>query len=374
MNRLNMLALCIALPWMLAIPEASAQTSRPVLDESTLLFRLYNPSSDDGYQVRLSGTAWNAGNAQDAIQVEVLRGRTTVVSLRCGFDYSSDWRTGEFSCESDREHLLNATGEMTVNLSYVDDRAETTTLIRTLRVNVRAYRYWTGNDDRGRPRLVNRYQIAGDDLLGTAFVSVDGENYLHFHSWLNDRADGTAQVLRCRIGDLRLDRDFRLGGRSSDPIEVQEWLSPDTETRTISYRRYQYNVYELIAGMRPADSVPTVVYLGDHPGTWTCDVRAAGSNRRTFVFDVDAAGAIAPHPEELSDGFPGLPGHVHMVDVRIPTTSPDVIVDPAAFRSTWQYGTPRVATAAWAEMVASLPPARGSSAPTGGGGGRRGRR
>lgn len=373
MNRWIILALCAALCCAVGTDGATAQAARPVLDESILQFNLYNPSSDDGYQVRLSGTAWNAGNAQDAIQMDVLRGRTNVVSLRCGFDYDSDWHTGEFECESDREHLLNATGELTVNLSYVDDRAETTTLIRTLHVNVRAYRFWTGNDDRGRPRLINRYQIDGDHLLGTAFASIDGEYDIRFFTWQSGDPDGD-EVLRCRVGDLRIETDFRLGGRSFNPIEVQEWPSSDVETRTILYQRYQYNIYNLQAGMRPADSVPTVTYLGDHPGTWTCDVRSAGRNRRTFVFEVNASGMIAAHPEESTPGFPGLPGHIHMVDVRIPETSPDIIVAPAAFRTVWQYGTPRAATAAWADMVSSLPPARGTSAPSGGGGGSRRRR
>jgi hypothetical protein len=122
------------------------------------------------------------------------------------------------------------------------------------------------------------------------------------------------------------------------------------------------------------------VFLGDHPGLWSCDMRSEGVVLRTFRFQVDAQGQIVAHAAETAPGMPRMIDGLHMVDVRFPATNPrDAFFDPAAIRAGYQYGIPWSSPAAVAEMLGALPAAAGSSAPTGragggGGGGARRRR
>lgn len=374
----------------LGATRAEAQARR-FFDETELDVHLWNRDAEGGYVVDVNGYVYGVGSSQDAIRVDVRAGTRALVSTRCGFD-ALDGDTGRLRCRTDGERRLTQTGAITVDLVYVDDVAETTTTIRTLNLTVRGYPYWVRNDDRGRPVMGTMYQIDGSDLLGSAFAYMtrpglrqteanEAQN-LQLFTAFSGSYDGYDAVLRCRVGEERV-ADRRISTRNYADFSVEERVDSTSDTRRVGWYRTRYDVEDLWWGTRiplPASGsgydTTNIVFLGDHPGLWSCDVRSSGATLRTFRFEVDASGYVVAHAVESAPGFPGMLNGLHVVDVRIPSPSPrDAAFDPAPIRAGFQYGTPWGAPSAVAEMLAALPAAMGSSAPTAARGGRgRGRR
>lgn len=369
--------------------SAEAQTPRRFLDETELNVRLWNRDPEGGYQVLVDAIVYGVGSNQDAIRLDVKRGSTMLVSTRCNFD-AIDGDAGRIVCRTDEEHRLDTTGAITVDMVYLDDVAETSSVIRTLRLNVRAYPYWVRNDDRGRPIMGAMHQIDGSDLVGTAFAwmehpslrqtQTDESQTVSLYTAFAGSYDGYNPVLRCRVGDVRIpDRNVSVNNYAD--FGVDERVDSTSDTRHVGWYRTRYSMNDLWWGTRiplPPSGTgydPTnIVFLGEHPGLWSCDVRADGAVLRTFRFDVNAEGRIEAHAIEAAPGAPGMLNGLHIVDVRIPSPSPrDAFFDPAPIRAGWHYGTPWGIPAAVAEMLGALPAASGSSAPTAGrgGGGRR---
>lgn len=382
--------LTLLLAGALALPAASAEAqARHFFDETELDVHLWNPDPEGGYVLDVNGVFYGVGSSQDAIRVDVRAGSRSLVSTRCGFE-AIDGDAGLLRCRTDEGHRLTQTGTVTVDLVFVDDVAETTTTVRTMSLNVRSYPYWVRNDDRGRPIMGAMYQIDGSDLLGSAFAYMTNPSLrqsealepqvMQLFTAFSGSYDGYDAVLRCRVGDVRVP-DREISTRNYADFGVDERLDPTSDTRHVGWYRTRYEMQNLWWGTRiPLPSTGTgydttnVVFLGDHPGHWSCDVRSSGSVLRTFGFDVDAQGFVVAHGVEAAPGFPGMLNGLHVVDVRIPSPSPrDAAFDPAPIRAGFQYGTPWGAPAAVAEMLAALPAAMGTSAPTGGRGGRGGR-
>lgn len=375
-----LLALGIAIP---AVTEA--QTTTRTFDETELDVHLWNRDPEHGYTVRVNGYFYGVGSSQDAIRVDVRHGRTSLVSTRCSFD-ALDGDCGRLSCETDPEHTLTQTGDITVDLVFIDDVAETSTVIRTLNLNVRGYPYWVRNDG-SRSIMGTMYQVDGSDLLGTAFTwmehpslrqtQTDESQRVFFYTAYSGSYAEHPAVLRCRVGDVRIpDRD--LSARNYADYGVDERLSSTSDTRHVGWYRTRYEPRDLWWGTRiPLPPTGTgydptsIVFLGEHPGDWSCDVRSEGNVLRTFRFTVDASGYIVAHGTEGSAGMPAMLPGLHIADVRLPASGGiDDAIDPAAIRAGFQYGTPWLPASAVTEMLAALPAARGSSAPTAAGRGR----
>lgn len=387
----NTLLSLVALALALVLPRATAhaQPAAHYLDESEVYLRLFNPDAEGGYLVLLDAIVYGVGSRQDAIRVDVRQGRSTLVSTRCNF-VELDGDAGRLECRSDEGHRLRATGEVFVDMVYLDDVAESSAVMRTFRLNVRGYPYWVRDDDRGHHVMGTMYQLDGSDLLGTAFAwmehpslhqsATDETQRVYLFSAFSGTYDGYSAVLRCRVGDERIP-DRTLSVRDYHDFGVDERLSPTSDTRHVGWYRTRFEVSDLWWGPRlpmPASGSgydPTnLVFLGDHPGAWSCDVRSDGAVLRTFRFVVDADGRIAAHAIEAAPGAPRMLNGLHLVDVRLPSPSThDVAIDPAAIRAGWQHGTPWLVPAAVAEMLGALPAASGSSAPSSARAGARGR-
>ncbi len=381
------LSMLVVLMVGLQASSAAAQAPAHYFDETTLHVRVWNSDPESGYVVRVDGIVYGVGNRQDAIRLDVKQGGRTLVSTRCGFD-AIDGDAGRLECSTDSAHLLTATGEIVVEAVYLDDVAETSAVMRTLRVNVRGYPYWVRSDG-SRQIMGTMYQLDASDLLGTAFAYMehprmqqtnpDEPQRLSFYTAFSGRYEGFDVMLRCRVGEERID-DLTVSLNPYATVEVDERLDPNSEIRHVGWYRARLEVERLWWGPRIASNgtgydPSNLVFLGEHPGLWSCDVRSEGAVLRTFRFVVDADGRVASHPVEGAQGMPGMLNGLHVVDVRLPAASPrDVAIDPAAIRAGMQYGTPWPAPAAVSEMLAALPAATGSSLPTavrGGAGARR---
>ncbi len=377
------------------VPSTAGAQARPrMLDESELYLRLWTPSPEGGYVVRLDATVYGITSDQDAIRLDVKQGTRTIATTRCRYS-ARDGDAGQLrNCETDSGAPLTATGDLRIDVVYLDDVAETSEVLRTLNVTVNAYPYWVRNDG-SRQIMGARYQIDGSDQLGTAFVYQENASLtqteahepqaIYFYTTFSGSfSGGGSPVFRCTVNGERIP-DRRTSWSSFAEYDVEERVSPTADTRRVGWYRARIHVQDLWWGTRiplPASgsgyNTAETQFLGDHPGLWSCDFRRDGQVLRTFRFTADAQGRIAPHAEETSASPLRLLSSVHLVDVRIPNPSPiDAAVDPAAIRRASQYGRAWSAPDAVREMLAALPPASGSVAPTrvgGGGGGGRGRR
>ncbi len=390
-----------ALVTSIARPAGAQQTApgaAPVrmVDETELNVQLWTPSPSGGYVFRIRGTVYGVGSNQDALRITVKQGDRTLVEARCPLNnFDSDTHAAALRCETASDHLLTATGDVSVELVYDDDNTSTRELIRTLNLHVNRYPYWTGNQG-NRPVIGGRYQISGDDLLGTAFVyrnspsvhqtEAHAEQNVSFYTAFSGFYNaGSVQTLRCSVDGQRLQGDIRGSLRSYADFNVDEWTAQNAEQRHLGWYRARFNAQNLWWGPRvpfPSNhsgyNTANTTFLGEHPGQWSCELRVDGNTLRTFLFTVTPDGVVAPHAEQQGLTGMRLLNGVSIVDVRLPNPDAvDAIVNPAAIRAASQYGRPWANPDAVREMLGALPPAVGSSdasRPGAAAGGRRGHR
>lgn len=375
----------------LASSVAVGQSGPRMVDESELFVRLWSSSPETGYVVRVDATVYGVGSNQDAVRVDVIQRGRTIATRRCSLSLRGS--VGRLECEVGGDAPLTASGDLTVDLVYVDDVAESTETIRTLQLRVNAYPYWVSGD--GSRQIMGRsWQIDGSDQLGTAFVYMQNSSlaqteanqpqHISFYtSFSGAYSSGSAPVLRCTVNGATRIPDLNASWSPISDYEVQERTSQTADIRTIRWYRARIETYEIFWGRRIPSAVAGLdttglQFLGDNPGQWSCDFRQSGRVLRTFRFVVDADGRIAPHTEEAGPGAMRLIPGLHLVDVRLPHPNPiDAVVDPAAIRRASQYGRPWSNPDGVREMLGALPPASGSVAPSraaGGSAGVRGRR
>ena len=364
-----------------AVMSSATAAEAQTLNEATLYVRLHTPDPESGgYAVRLDAEVRDIASRQDRLRIDVKQGARTVVSQVCAPNELARTSAG-FQCTTADSGLITTTGAVTIEVQYMNDVAETTTLLRSMNVNVRGYPYWVHDDDRGRPVIGTTYQIDAGSLVGTAFAYMredDDRRPLQLFTAFAGTYEGFDSTLRCRVGDQRIP-DVEVSTSAFAEVQVEEWTSQQAERRRIAWYRARLEMNGLWWGPHvegaSAGWSGAPVFLGDHPGLWSCDMRSDGAVLRTFNFMVDAQGNVVPHGLEASPAMPRMIERLHVVDVRFPATSPrDAFFDPVAIRASFQYGTPWADPSAVSEMLAALPPANGSSAPTARGGAAAGRR
>ena len=378
----------VALGTMLCGQVSAQDAPVRMVDESELYVRLWTPNHETGYVVRVDATVYGVTSSQDAIRLDVKQGRRQIATVRCPFR-ARDENAGQLRCETSRDTPLTATGDVTVDLVYVDDVAESTEVIRTLQLRVNAYPYWIRSDG-SRQIMGSDWQIDGADMLGTAFAYMQSPSLqqteanepqaMSFYAAFSGSYSGRSAVLRCTAGGTRIP-DRTVSMSSFGDFVGEERLSPQSEIRRVGWYRTRITVQDLWWGTRieiPASgtgyNTAETVFLGQYPGLWSCDLRSEGNVLRTFRFTADAQGRVVPHAEQSGPGaLRMLPG-LALIDVRLPSPNTiDTIVDPAAIRRASQFGRAWTQPDAVREMLGALPPALGSAAPSraGGRGGRR---
>lgn len=392
-------ATALALP--AAAQDAGTAPARVhMIDETELQVRLWTPSPEGGYVFRINATVYGVNSDQDAVHVQFKQGNRTLAQVRCPLNrFDSDNHASALECQTSPEALLTATGNVSVDLVYEDDQTNQREVIRTLNLRVNRYPYWVGNRN-NRPVVGGRYQISGDDMLGTAFVyrrhpnlrqtEAHEEQGLTFYTaYSGTWRSGNVTTLRCSVNGTRLPSDVRGSMDSFADFDVDEWPGQSAPQRHLTWYRARFSTQNLWWGRRvpfPSShagyNTENTMFLAEHPGNWSCDLRVDGTTQRTFNFVVTPDGMVAPHPEQQTASALRLLNGVSLVDVRLPNPDPvDAVVNPAAIRAGAQYGHRWENAASVRDMLAALPPAVGSSEPGHGGatttaaagGGRRGR-
>lgn len=390
----------LALGAALALAPLSAlaqQSPAPrYIDETELEVRLLNQSgaNDAGaYHLHVEGTVYERIGASDAVRVDVKVGSRTLASRRCEFGSARDDDGGAGRLDCTIETDLTAMGPVRVDLVYMDDQDDSATLFRTL--NLRVVRFWSWEGMNGnRPRHRAQFQVVGDDLLGAAYgyhigESVDlnrGRGQMQFYFWTSSGRSGARNLpanlnnatLRCSVDGTRL-HDLEAGTQTTgSSYDVQNRVfttraPQDEDVESWTWNRVVIRPYGMWWGShadavrRNIDTEPEAarsLIMGDHPGAWVCDLRAAGRVVRQFRFTVGADGRMMQHPELVGPGAMRVVPGVTMVDMRFARANDfDFSFQPAAIRASAPYGRPWTNPEAVREMLGALPPAVGSSEP-----------
>ncbi len=355
-----------------------------VLDETETYLRLWTPQPSGGYEVRLNTIVYGVTGRADATRMDIKQGGRVLLSQRCAFG-DRDGTAARLACETPDSNLLSATGELTIELHYIDDENDRTELLRTFVVQARRYPDWIRGDGRRITEWGGRYQLLMHDAIGTAWVwhenpgsrqteALEPQHLRFFTAFAGnaDRTRGSVYSLRCTVNGTRIPDVALERGAINDLTEVSERPNMQ-DTRTVRWYRTNFTAQTLWWGRRvniPANgtgyNTANHTFLGEHQGAWSCDVRMDGQVLRTFIFSVGADGKVAQHAEQTGAQSYRQLGGLSLIDARIPNPSPgDEYIDPAAIRASFQFGQPRRQAAGSAAALTSLPAAAvGNANPT----------
>ena len=254
---------------------------------------------------------------------------------------------------TDRGHRFDATGQLSVEVYFIDDETDQEHLAATHTLDVRLLRQ---ENHQGRPRP-GHYFVNQHAFTAVAFIdqlpvhhqhmfsavrgnrgSGAGQNEVLLHVHRSQQSSPGTLALRCSVNGERIQipahqvQSEQLSQHSSNATEVHR-AGTSTEGDHMHWRRDILRL-PLTWGDQENSNLPK---LDDHPGQWDCQLR--DDNRRTFrefSFTV-SDGVIQPHPEEAT----GLhfPNGVHLVTIKVPADGPgDDRTDPRETRSGAFYG------------------------------------
>jgi hypothetical protein len=352
----------LAAPTLAAPPLGADQTPPKYVDEPELYLMLYNSGGGDGgYIFRIHAHLYGVTGDADAVRLDWMQKGKVLASQRCPIERDGD--QGRVRCDWAGERL-HAAGEITANLIYIDDQEEKEYLLRPFKLNVGTF-YWMKK---------KRYQIVGDDLLGSAYVwhqtTSDefhrGEHELRFYFWVAKAVGNLEAQLRCTV-DGKRQPDFKVWLNSNNSTVELEDDSTGTDLRyhwtpiSMAPAGLLFGTREEARAATNADLDPAEVrVLAELPGAWACDVRSEGKVLRSLRFTVTPEGRVAPHPAQAAKGAPKLLPSVSIVEIVLPKENGfDERVRPDAMRASDRYGLPWPQHESTEARRASLPPASG---------------
>lgn len=254
----------------------------------------------------------------------------------------------------DRELFLDAHGELTVEVYYIDDDTEEEHLARTHKVDVRRLtQVRPGGQRRPDAFIVNQHVHQTTALIDQVnrfeqfmFSAVAGrsgssanENTVRMYVHRSSGQSVPSLTLRCSVNGerIRLANDRVAGeqiGNSNQASEIRRvGRTNRTEGDHVHFRWDGITLPITFGGQENTQNVS----LDDHPGRWECKLRDnSRTTYREFAFTV-ADGQIQPHPEEANDLH--FPRGVHLLEVTVPADAPnDARTDPASTRNGAFYG------------------------------------
>lgn len=321
---------------------------RVVSDPAELKFRLAEARTENDkgitarYRVKADGLVVGTIARNDRLNLTWRAGGKALTTIECKIDGRGD--QAPFHCDGEQE--LDAFGDLTAELTYVVDADDRVIPLSTHALKVG--RFWTWYERNGKRLHFSRYQLIPLDLLGSA-IAYHGDDHrgrvVEIYTWASYANGQTTELtgLRCAVDGKRV-VDGQLSAVYDTAVEAADWRDPKDDQRVPQVGRLVLSTIslqwgtaaDLDRGYQPMHDAGDLVLLGEHPGDWSCDLRAKGTVVRTFRFKVGADGRVLPHPEQRA-GLE-LPGSEAMVDVIVPETAPDLYVDPTATKATGFWG------------------------------------
>jgi hypothetical protein len=285
---------------------------------------------DEGYRFQ-AGLVVENWSESDRVRIDWTQGGKVLGTAKCRVGNTENHDTvGVLNCEySDKP--IKAKGAIEAHVIYEDDKDDKQYLVRTFKFEMKQWDKVT-------------WQIAADDLLYSAYMWHGAvgqqEKALVFRFWIANSGNFNS-TLRCNAAGEKL-HDFDSETNDNAGALEADIIPPKGERQTWRWTHYDYVPAHLKWGMRPADDKDaSVIYLGDHPGDWDCQIRKDGIAIRQLLFHVNDKGRVDSHPmQQAKDAYPLAP-NVALVDIRVPAGNGlDMRIKPDALRKSRAFGLP----------------------------------
>ena len=370
---------------VLSLSAATAAQDTPVFDDSYLVIDLDNQVENQSgtqpaevsYFPKLRMRFFGAADG-DAVIVRWKQGRRALAEIRCPLQARGDSFETAVSqrCWTRDSPELTASGEVQVELVFVDDSTDARTTVRTLEVNVGRYWHW---DRRVGNRDVHsvRYQVRADDLMGLSTIwfqqpdstQTYGNVYIYFWASL---ADGNSNYRdaswRCSLNGTRVP-ELNVG---SDVVESLARIEIDNDQmqgreRTTTHYNYRQMwikpqmIWDPTNGNNSGE--PWRYNVSAHPGRYECQLRDNGETVRTFAFTVTTEGRVAAHPLEGPTGLTFRPD-AHLIETGFPARNrSELVFDRDAVRGGVAFGREWSGPAPARAWLDALPRSYGAGEP-----------
>ncbi|MBX7195571.1 MAG: hypothetical protein K1X94_26175, partial [Sandaracinaceae bacterium] len=364
-------ALVLATAWT---TRAHAQAPERHVDDSSIAVSLWTTTgsgSTPGYRFRVQLRVYGEGlSSHDAVRIEYKQGGNVLATLRCPVSMDSALR-GAVLLDQDQcrweEGVLTATGDVEMTLTYQDDNTDSMIPLRSLAMRVGRFWSWSGMEG-GRPTHSVQYQIMADDMLTAGTVElrapsgVDtyGRVWLHFWAAVRDENWMRDPALRGAVDGQRLP-DLTGNIQSSNAslsAEDRQFVDGSQEQTTHYFWTRFWVAAMLWHGQRDSGTDPNAVFVNEHPGQWSCQIRSEGATVRELRFVVGADGQIVRHAEQTDPAGIWLPPNVFLADVRFPSPNTfDFSFQPTVLRQRGFWGHAWAQPQAFAAEMAAMPAA-----------------
>jgi hypothetical protein len=291
-------------------------------------------------------------SSTDRVRMDLRSGTKVVAAVECGLSDEYDDGNGKYKGASCEKNEMTAAGAFDVDVIFIDDQTDKEYVAATLKTNIRALKAGT---DKG-------WAITPDDLLALAYAfpgkGEGGSTEFTFWTTVNP-ATGSETKLRCTAGSDKIEVAARLNAQQDGEMSSGINTGRDTDTKFFRYYLVELDP-RLFFGKRPSNvDVKEYIWLAEHPGKWSCQVRREGKVLRELLFDVDAEGHFVPNPMQSgSKPLPLMPGEF-LIDSRIPTDNIEERLRPDALKESIGYGLPWPDGHGVKEAQAAFPTAKG---------------
>jgi hypothetical protein len=314
------------------------------LDESRSWIKALN-AGDEGYRFQ-AGVVVENWSESDRVRVDWTQGGKVLASAKCSVRQTENHdKVGILQCQYG-DKPIKAKGTIDANVIYEDDKDDKQYLVRTFRFEMKQWDKTT-------------WQIAADDLLGTAYVWHGNEGQQQdaviFRFWVANEASFNA-TMRCTVDGKKL-KDFEGNVEDRDGDLEADIIPPKGDRQTWRWTHIEYIPKWLRWGVKKGEDKYNE-YLGDHQGEWDCQLRKDGVAVREFKFHVNDQGRIDSAPMQQAKDAAPLPPNVALIDVRVPAGNgldqrikPDLLRKSRLFGLAWP-SDPSVKT-----MLGALPAA-----------------
>ena len=267
---------------------------------------------------------------------------------RRGRDLSyDDYMDSGFRC-FDKEAVNKQTGQLDVEVYFVDGNTDAEKLVRTYKIDVRKATKVRGSASKPQPDVSDYYiQRHAEAAVAFAYFMQSNVDGTYFKKPIDNFGTNSFRKLNIYTTFSPADKGYPPSGSyarcsvNGTPIDFSNNLNRDSVSMTEDQARREVGIYtDRIAakykrGPAYKDQVEFTglnfqlpIYTGkdnmslklvkieDYPGEWECKVVAKGKTFRTFKWTA-ADGKIVPHEEQTS-GNVNLFYDAALVDMQIP--------------------------------------------------------
>jgi len=301
-----------------------------------------NRPVDAGWYLEFEGRIYGDGIPIDSgLKYVVKQGRRTLATVECNAQlrqrpnyHFPDGVPGYMElrrCKDD-DQLTKATGEVTIEVYFINGDDDSTSLIRTHTIFVRKF---------DKVRAASEYYIVHNGEIATAVIHERGvhgrnaanahnmsNNYVGLFVWVAEADDNGVQPdaddwtrdlgVRCSVDGERLPTTFEPRTREvrNRGVRVMASWGEGRQNERNQYDIRQYHIVLPITMGGENRRLPNSAALEDHPGQWECLLRHGRQVARTIRFTV-ADGHIQPHPEEVAENGVRLQPGIHLATMTI---------------------------------------------------------